>query len=205
METMGAVNKCHSAVLTNHWTSGTWCHRGSAAAQRWSPSPPVLPLNQAFESPQPLPQKKKKIVSVKGVGGQQTVGCVCVCVCAVRHAQHLSPLQPRQSDWLRLCCLIKKEQCVRLQGSNRHHVEHSKTSTLHLCEVVSVCSSRLLYCQLTTYVTYIFWLYQALWEALRSALQVKVAIQRIEMLLLLSSIVERCRAQDNRVKKCSKV
>lgn len=32
METMGAVNKCPSAVLTNHLSSGTRCHRGIAEA-----------------------------------------------------------------------------------------------------------------------------------------------------------------------------
>lgn len=54
METMGAVNKCRSAMLTNCLsTVGTWCHRGIAEALLHSlhvglPLPPTLPINQAY-------------------------------------------------------------------------------------------------------------------------------------------------------------
>lgn len=148
METMGAVNKCHSAVLTNHWTSGTWCHRGSAAAQRWSPSPPVLPPNQAFESP--LPEKTRNTLSLKGVGGQQTVGCVCVSVSSTTSvsapAKTVRLTQPPPPH--------KKERCVTVQGSNLHPAEHNETASVCTEKVVSVYfkvfvlfSTRLLYCQ----------------------------------------------------------
>lgn len=42
-------NKCCSAVLTDHWSSGTRCHKGIAEVQLGSLLlPPILLINQAY-------------------------------------------------------------------------------------------------------------------------------------------------------------
>ena len=95
METMGAVNKCRSAALTNRLSSGTRCHRGIAEAPQRS----LCVASHSHPSSQLIRLIFTSITAVNHTGKCFCQGgcvavrvcvCVCVCVCVEWGIEHAS-------------------------------------------------------------------------------------------------------------------